>query len=126
MPVKLIQQVVLPVEHHWVQRPPPADNGTPYPARRVGSVVVVHPHAIDAQLGQVCGHLLGVLVTREIGAEAQVDTPDSQAAGPGEEVAVLNAHKAIGSGSLGRKPREVRGRPGGIVAGHDKGKPLGG
>ena len=87
---------------------------------------MVHPHPVDSQLGQVRGDLLGVLVSGEVGAEAQVHAPDLQAAGPGEEMVVLDMHEAIRSGGLGRKPREVGRRRGGIVTGYYEGKPFSG
>ena len=104
VPVQLIQQIVLPLEHDRVQCPPAVDDGSPYPARRGGGVVVVHPHPVDSQFGQVRSDLLSVLVAGEVGTEAEVYAPDSQAAGPGAEMSILDAHKAISSCAFWRKP----------------------
>jgi len=107
MPMKLIQEIILPIQHVRIQRAPPADDRAPNPAGRSGGVVVVHAHTVDAQLGQVRGRFCGILLRGKIAAEAQVHPPDFQAFRPGVEVTVLNTHKAVGSRGLGRKPRKI-------------------
>ena len=81
---------------------------------------MMHPHAVDSQLGQVRGDLLGVGVSGEIGAETQVHAPDFQPAGTGEEMAVLDMDEAVRAGRFGREPGEVGRRVGGVHAGYDK------
>ena len=76
VPVKLIEKIVLPVEHDWVQGPPAVDDWTPYATRCGGGIMMVHPHAVDAQFGQVRRDFLRVLVAGEVGAEAQVHAPN--------------------------------------------------
>ena len=77
MPVELIQEEVLPVQHDRVQGPPAVGDWAPYTAWGGGSVVMVHAHAVDSQFRQVRGDLFSILVGGEISAEAQVDAPDS-------------------------------------------------
>ena len=87
---------------------------------------MVHPHAVDSQLGQVRGDFLGVLVRGEIGAEAEVHTPDPQPTRANEKMAVLDMCEAIGPRRPGGKPREVGRRLGSILTRHDEREPIGG
>ena len=47
---------------------------------------MMHPHAVDPQLGEVRRDLLSVLVAGEVGTKAEVHAPYSQAAGTREEM----------------------------------------
>ncbi len=104
VPVELIQEVVLPVQHVRVQGPPAIRDRAPDAARRGVGVVMVHAHAVDSQLGQVGGNRFGVRVGGEIGAEAEVHAPDPQAIGTGKEMPVLDVGKAVRSCRHVREP----------------------
>lgn len=85
---------------------------------------MMHAQAVDAEFGEVRGDLVRLLVRGEVTAEAGVDTPDLQATGVGEEVAVLNAHKPIRPGRPCGEVRKISRGRGGVIPGDHEGKAI--
>ena len=105
------QQVIEPVESLWLEA---AEVGFPDSVGKGPHVHVVEAHAVDPEGGQAGGQAVGHLVRRKAAAEAQVDSPEPDAAAAGNEMSVFDPHRrqvlAAGAGQDGAQVDRLAGR----------------
>jgi hypothetical protein len=107
MLLKLVDQVVEPIEHFWV------DGGeiSTFPPD-MSAIHVVEADAVDAQTGQTGGQTLGLLPARKTRLKTKVGGPETDRPGLGYQTGIvplpLDPHKAVFTGRPMKPATQIR------------------